>query len=61
MCAYDENGAKCAILDVIEEFICGDSPQTVHERIAMEGSVSSVCGHVFKINEPTYSCRECGT
>lgn len=59
-CVYDAEGAKCGIVDVVEEFMLGDNAQTVYDRIAMEGVTPAVCGHVFKINEPTYSCRECG-
>lgn len=58
-CGYDEQGAKFAIIDVIEEFICGDDPHALFEKIKAEGNLSSVCGHVFKVGEPTYSCREC--
>lgn len=59
-CSFDEQAAKCAIIDAIEEFICGDNPQTVLEKLRLEGNVSSVCGQIFKVGEPTYSCRECG-
>lgn len=58
-CAFDEAGAKAAIIDVLEELICGDNPQLVLEKIKTEDNVPSVCGRVFKIGEPTYSCREC--
>lgn len=57
---YDEQGTKNAILDELEEFIFGDNPQTVLDKIRSEESSSTICGHVFKINEPFYSCRECG-
>ncbi|KAG4075561.1 hypothetical protein HA402_003386 [Bradysia odoriphaga] len=59
-CSFDEQAAKCAIIDAVEEFICGDNPQTVLEKLRLEGNVSSVCGQIFKVGEPTYSCRECG-
>lgn len=59
-CIYDEQGAKEAILDVIEEFICGENPQTMLEKLKTEDNIPSVCGRVFKMGEPTYSCRECG-
>lgn len=58
-CVFDENGAKSAIIDALEELICGDNPQQVLERIRTEDNIPSVCGRVFKTGEPTYSCREC--
>lgn len=59
-CSYDEQGAKNAIIDVLEEFIFGDNPEAISTKICEEESKSTVCGRVFKINEPFYSCRECG-
>lgn len=58
--SFDEQGTKNAILDELEEFIFGDNPQMVLAKIRSEESSSTICGHVFKINEPFYSCRECG-
>lgn len=58
-CTFDEEGAKSAILDVIQEFICGENPEETLNRLRAENNVSSVCGRVFKCGEPTYSCREC--
>ena len=59
-CSFDEQGAKNAIIDVLEEFIFGDNPETVLAKIRGEENSSTVCGRVFKMNEPFYSCRECG-
>lgn len=59
-CSFDEQGAKNAIIDVLEEFIFGDNPETVLAKIRGEENASTVCGRVFKMNEPFYSCRECG-
>lgn len=56
---FDEQNAKHAVIDVIEKFICGDNSQSFLERLKLEDNVASVCGRVFKIGEPTYSCREC--
>lgn len=30
------------------------------EKLKTEDNIPSVCGRVFKMGEPTYSCRECG-
>lgn len=59
-CSFDEQGAKNAIIDVLEEFTFGDNPETVLAKIRGEENSSTVCGRVFKMNEPFYSCRECG-
>lgn len=59
-CTFDERGAKVGLIEVIEEFICGDNPQTVFDKLKSENNFPSVCGRVFKGGEPTYSCRECG-
>lgn len=56
---FDESNAKHAVIDLIEKFICGDSSQSFLERLKSRASEASVCGRVFKIGEPTYSCREC--
>lgn len=59
-CSFEEQGARNAIIDVLEEFIFGDNPQTVLAKIKSEENAATVCGRVFKMNEPFYSCRECG-
>lgn len=56
---FDEQASKQAVIDIIEKFICGDNSQSFLDRIKQEDNVASICGHVFKIGEPTYSCREC--
>lgn len=45
---------------MLEEFVFGDNPETVLAKIRTEENASTVCGRVFKMNEPFYSCRECG-
>ncbi|XP_058984354.1 E3 ubiquitin-protein ligase UBR1 isoform X3 [Musca domestica] len=59
-CMFKEAGAKEGIIDVLMAFILGDNPNSVLEKLRLEGATSAVCGKVFKIGEPTYSCRECG-
>lgn len=56
---FDEGNAKHAVIDLIEKFICGDNSQSFLDRLKLRASEASVCGRVFKIGEPTYSCREC--
>ncbi|XP_052865271.1 E3 ubiquitin-protein ligase UBR1 [Anopheles cruzii] len=43
---------------LLEEFI-SDDPVRFIETLKRTQNVSSVCGRVFKVGEPTYSCREC--
>lgn len=59
-CSFNDQGAKNAIIDVLEEFLLGDNPETVLDKIKVEQNVSTVCNRVFKSGEPFYSCRECG-
>uniref|UniRef100_A0A182SCZ6 Uncharacterized protein n=1 Tax=Anopheles maculatus TaxID=74869 RepID=A0A182SCZ6_9DIPT len=56
---FDEPGARAATVSLMERFICGSDPEEFLEKIKQTDTVSSVCGRVFKIGEPTYSCREC--
>lgn len=42
------------------EFVLGDNPTIVLDKLQQEGNTATVCGKVFKNGEPTYSCRECG-
>ncbi|XP_030564536.1 E3 ubiquitin-protein ligase UBR1 isoform X1 [Drosophila novamexicana] len=59
-CMFKESLAKEEIIDVLVEFMLGDSPVTALEKLRLEGNTATVCGKVFKNGEPTYSCRECG-
>uniref|UniRef100_A0A6E8V8A1 E3 ubiquitin-protein ligase n=1 Tax=Anopheles coluzzii TaxID=1518534 RepID=A0A6E8V8A1_ANOCL len=56
---YSDTMARAATIAVMELFICGPNPDNYLEQIRQADTVSSVCGRVFKIGEPTYSCREC--
>lgn len=59
-CVFKESEAKECVNSMLSEFILGDNPKAVIEKLSMGGSAQTVCGRVFKIGEPTYSCRECG-
>uniref|UniRef100_W8AD24 E3 ubiquitin-protein ligase n=1 Tax=Ceratitis capitata TaxID=7213 RepID=W8AD24_CERCA len=59
-CTYNEAGAKEHIINVLMEFVLGDNPKIVLDKLQQEGNTATVCGKVFKNGEPTYSCRECG-
>lgn len=58
--SYDEAKAQEVLFDTLEQFICNGDPQEVLTKLSQLDSPPSVCGRVFKMGEPTYSCRECG-
>lgn len=61
LCWYvNEDEAKRVLFSTLEEFICGGEDVSVLARLARLDKPPSVCGKVFKMGEPTYSCRECG-
>ncbi|KAJ9589000.1 hypothetical protein L9F63_017695 [Diploptera punctata] len=58
--SFDEAKAQEVLFDTLEQFICNGDPQEVLTKLSQLDSPPSVCGRVFKMGEPTYSCRECG-
>jgi E3 ubiquitin-protein ligase UBR2 len=58
---FDEENVENILFAPLEEFICGGNPNEVFERIKRLDDPPSVCGRVYKLGEPTYNCRECGT
>jgi len=58
--SFDEAKAREVLFDTLEQFICNGDPQEVLTKLSQLDSPPSVCGRVFKMGEPTYSCRECG-
>lgn len=57
---FDEELAQKILFNVLEEFICNGSLSSFLSKLSEMDKPSSVCGRVFKLGEPTYSCRECG-
>ncbi|XP_012287219.1 E3 ubiquitin-protein ligase UBR2 [Orussus abietinus] len=57
---FDEIEAHDILFDTLEEFICNGNPQDVLKKLSQMDNPPSFCGRVFKMGEPTYSCRECG-
>lgn len=53
------NEEKCQrmILAPLEYFICGEDPTIGFQKLQSSNSPSQLCGKVFKVGEPTYSCR----
>ncbi|XP_047668061.1 E3 ubiquitin-protein ligase UBR2 isoform X4 [Tachysurus fulvidraco] len=43
----------------MEWYLCGEEPSTGLAKLEQSNQPSHLCGHVFKVGEPTYSCREC--
>ncbi|XP_077283397.1 ubr1 ubiquitin ligase isoform X2 [Arctopsyche grandis] len=59
--AFDEERAHALLLSPLEKFICGgEEPREALQKLAQLDRAPSVCGRVFKMGEPAYSCRECG-
>ncbi|XP_078350500.1 E3 ubiquitin-protein ligase UBR2-like [Oculina patagonica] len=56
------NEEKCQrmIFAPLEYFICGEDPSIGFQKLQSANSPSQLCGKVFKVGEPTYSCRDCG-
>lgn len=57
---FNEDEATRMLLNPLEEFICNGDPATVLQELSQFDKPQTVCGKVFKMGEPTYSCRECG-
>ncbi|KAK4886967.1 hypothetical protein RN001_003238 [Aquatica leii] len=57
---FNEDKAQRILFNPLEEFIFHGDPNVVLAQISKFDKPPSVCGHVFKMGEPTYSCRECG-
>nr|XP_012219062.1 PREDICTED: E3 ubiquitin-protein ligase UBR2 [Linepithema humile]XP_012219063.1 PREDICTED: E3 ubiquitin-protein ligase UBR2 [Linepithema humile] len=56
----DEETANRMLFKTLEEFICGGDPQVILKELSKMENPPSICGKMFKMGEPTYSCRECG-
>ena len=41
-------------------FLCNGDPKEVLKQLSSLNDPPANCGKVFKIGEPTYSCRDCG-
>ncbi|KAF5270880.1 hypothetical protein FQR65_LT05397 [Abscondita terminalis] len=57
---FNEDKAQRILFNPLGEFIFHGDPTVVLAQISKFDKPPSVCGHVFKMGEPTYSCRECG-
>ncbi|XP_017779265.1 PREDICTED: E3 ubiquitin-protein ligase UBR2 isoform X2 [Nicrophorus vespilloides] len=58
--SFNEDDTNRIMFTPLEEFICNGDPAVVLAAMTQLDKPPSVCGRVFKLGEPTYSCRECG-
>lgn len=58
--SFPEDEAARVLFQPLEMFICDDDPAALLQRLTQLDQPPAVCGRVFKMGEPTYSCRECG-
>ncbi|XP_078505840.1 E3 ubiquitin-protein ligase UBR2 isoform X1 [Lissotriton helveticus] len=51
--------AQHVLLGPMEWYLCGEDPVFGFPRLEQANKPSHLCGRVFKVGEPTYSCRDC--
>ena len=63
----DEERLKADLIHPLEQFLCsvdrqksGETPEKVMEEISAMNDLPTQCGKMFRLGEPTYSCRDCG-
>jgi len=56
----EEEDVQKYFLDLLERFLCNGEPKEVLKQLSSLNDPPAQCGKVFKIGEPTYSCRDCG-
>ncbi|KAG2467425.1 UBR2 ligase, partial [Polypterus senegalus] len=49
------------LLGPMEWYLCGEDPATGFAKLEQASKPSHLCGRVFKVGEPTYSCRDCAS
>uniref|UniRef100_A0A4W3H8E2 E3 ubiquitin-protein ligase n=1 Tax=Callorhinchus milii TaxID=7868 RepID=A0A4W3H8E2_CALMI len=55
----EEMLAQHILLGPMEWYLCGEDPAVGINKLEKANKTSHLCGRVFKIGEPTYSCRDC--
>uniref|UniRef100_A0A671Y292 E3 ubiquitin-protein ligase n=1 Tax=Sparus aurata TaxID=8175 RepID=A0A671Y292_SPAAU len=55
----EELACQLLLLAPLEWLLLGEEPATGLALLQEKNQPSPLCGHVFKVGEPTYSCREC--
>ena len=56
----DDAAVEEQLLKPLERFICDGNPDEVMEKLSKLNDPPSQCGKLFKMGEPTYSCKDCG-
>uniref|UniRef100_A0A4W2HFR9 E3 ubiquitin-protein ligase n=1 Tax=Bos indicus x Bos taurus TaxID=30522 RepID=A0A4W2HFR9_BOBOX len=51
--------AHQVLLGPMEWYLCGEDPELGFSKLEQTNKPSHLCGRVFKVGEPTYSCRDC--
>uniref|UniRef100_A0A4W6E2Y1 E3 ubiquitin-protein ligase n=1 Tax=Lates calcarifer TaxID=8187 RepID=A0A4W6E2Y1_LATCA len=55
----EELACQLLLLAPMEWLLLGEEPAAGLAQLQENNQPSPLCGHVFKVGEPTYSCREC--
>uniref|UniRef100_A0A3P8TB44 E3 ubiquitin-protein ligase n=1 Tax=Amphiprion percula TaxID=161767 RepID=A0A3P8TB44_AMPPE len=55
----EELALQLLLLAPLEWLLLGEEPAAGLALLQENNQPSPLCGHVFKVGEPTYSCREC--
>ncbi|XP_041866018.1 E3 ubiquitin-protein ligase UBR2 isoform X2 [Melanotaenia boesemani] len=55
----EELATQLLLLAPLEWLLLGEEPAAGLALLQEKNQPSPLCGHVFKVGEPTYSCREC--
>ncbi|XP_070697048.1 E3 ubiquitin-protein ligase UBR2 isoform X3 [Pempheris klunzingeri] len=55
----EELACQLLLLAPLEWLLLGEEPAAGLALLQENNQPSPLCGHVFKVGEPTYSCREC--
>ena len=56
----EEEDVRRYFFDILERFLCNGDPSEMFKKLSSMNAPQTQCGKVFKIGEPTYSCRDCG-
>jgi len=57
---YDEELVKRVLLQPLDDFICGGANmEEVYRSLAEKDTPPALCGKVFALGDPIFSCREC--
>ncbi|XP_064603615.1 E3 ubiquitin-protein ligase UBR2-like isoform X2 [Liolophura sinensis] len=59
--AKEERVARKLLFNPMEVFLCSGDPEDMFQQLKGLDRPSQICGHVFKMGEPTYCCRDCAS